>query len=465
MSDRNNRFLLLVIALGELFLLTFRLPELFPFIGDQGWFYLSAGDMIVTGNIPLVGITTSHIWLHHGAIFTYLLAFALWICSFHPLSAVIVTIPITIAATLLLYKLGKIMFNRSVGLIAAILFATSPLVLIHTRMAYHTSPLAFCSVLFIFSVFKWISGDKRFLPLATLSLALLYNFEISTFVFFIIFALTVVYGIIKKRSYALKLNRKIIGLSLISFIVPMAPMLIYDTSHGFPQTLKFAAWVIYKVFKSIFGGGSAVNLAEMISFFAINYQKLIFIANGFIAFIIFSITFFWLLNKILFLYKNEELNASWILLALWIIVPLIGELINHTTTEAHLLVIYAPILFVTSLFISSIKSKSKILAWGLVAIIITSNVFFMVRNDYLLGKNGGYGPAFTSRLDAAKQIVAQAGGKRYNLKGEGAGSQFESFTMNYEYLTWWLGNSPSKLKQKFVFTINETENDVIIKKL
>jgi len=27
-----------------------------PFIGDQGWFYLSARNMLVHGNIPLVGI-------------------------------------------------------------------------------------------------------------------------------------------------------------------------------------------------------------------------------------------------------------------------------------------------------------------------------------------------------------------------------------------------------------------------
>ena len=36
--------------------LLYRLSDLMPFIGDQGWFYLSARNMLVHGNIPLVGI-------------------------------------------------------------------------------------------------------------------------------------------------------------------------------------------------------------------------------------------------------------------------------------------------------------------------------------------------------------------------------------------------------------------------
>ena len=140
-KNRDFLFLWGILTLA-LFLLTFGINEFFPFIGDQGWYYLSARDLVVQGKIPLVGITTSHTWLHHGALFTYMLAIALWLFSFYPLAGVFVTIPITLGAILLLYKLGTLMFGRAVGLTCAFLFATSPLVLVNTRMAYHTSPLA-----------------------------------------------------------------------------------------------------------------------------------------------------------------------------------------------------------------------------------------------------------------------------------------------------------------------------------
>lgn len=67
-------FLLIAILIIGAFLRFDRLPQLVAFIGDQGWFYLSARDVLLSGNIPLVGITSSHTWLHQGPRWTYLLA-------------------------------------------------------------------------------------------------------------------------------------------------------------------------------------------------------------------------------------------------------------------------------------------------------------------------------------------------------------------------------------------------------
>ncbi len=465
----SDTLLILGILLLAFFLLIFRLTELSPFIGDQGWFYLSARDMILYGKIPLVGITTSHTWLHHGALFTYMLAIALWIFSFHPLAGTFVSISFTLGAILLLYKLGSAMFGRPVGFIASFLFATSPLVMIHTRMAYHTSPLAFCSILFIFSFYKWLRGHQKFLPLTTFSLALLYNFEVSTFVFFVIFALVLVYGFIGKRVYVSRIDRKVVIISSLSFLLPMLPMLFFDLSHGFPQTLKFPAWVLFKILKTVvaFGSGSTISpFTEMIGFFAANFQRLVFITNGFIALAIFLAVFSWFLVKLSGLYREGKLNVAWTLLALWIVIPLGGELINHTPTEAHLIVLYPPVILLTSVFFVSFMKRvfSRAIIASFIIIIAISNVSFMINNEYLMGKKGGYGPRFSERLKTARSIVDTAAGKRYNLRGEGPGSQFESFTMNYEYLTWWLGNGPSKKKESLVFVIKETEDQIILER-
>jgi len=63
----SNLILVIIVLIGG-FLRFDRLSALMMFIGDQWWFYLSARDLILTGNIPLVGITSSHIWIYQGPL-------------------------------------------------------------------------------------------------------------------------------------------------------------------------------------------------------------------------------------------------------------------------------------------------------------------------------------------------------------------------------------------------------------
>lgn len=72
----------------------------------------------------------------------------------------------------------------------------------------------------------------------------------------------------------------------------------------------------------------------------------------------------------------------------------------------------------------------------------------------------GYGIALDERIRVAKKIVDHAGNKRYNLIGDRLGSEFESFTMNYRYLTWWLGNEPTKKRKGLYFIIRKSESGI-----
>lgn len=142
--------LILSLLLG-LFLSAFKIHDLMPFIGDYAWFYISARDVVTEGALPLVGIASSHPWLHQGALWTYMLAPVLWGFSFDPVSGAYLTILFFIATIVLMYKVGSAVFSKSVGAIAALLYATSPLIVTHARSPYHTSPIPFfCSNLFLF---------------------------------------------------------------------------------------------------------------------------------------------------------------------------------------------------------------------------------------------------------------------------------------------------------------------------
>src|SRR3989344_7673418 len=245
--NKNHILIFLILLLGA-FLRLYKLKEYMTFIGDQGWFYLSARDMILTGKIPLVGITASHTWLHQGPYWTYIVAFLFWIFNFNPLAPAYFTAFLGALTIWLIYKVSKELFSEKIGLISAVIYATSPLVIQSDRFAYHTSPISFFTLIFIFFVYKWLKGNPVFFALSIVSLGVLYNFELATVSLFGVLFILLFYGIIGRKSWALKIFEcKVFLISIFGFIAPMAPVIIYDFKNGFPQTLVFGGWIFYKI--------------------------------------------------------------------------------------------------------------------------------------------------------------------------------------------------------------------------
>ena len=72
--------------------------------------------------------------------------------------------------------------------------------------------------------------------------------------------------------------------------------------------------------------------------------------------------------------------------------------------------------------------------------------------------------SYERKLTIAKEIIKEADGKMYNLLGRGEGSQFKSFTMNYEYLTWWLGRPVSHKPERLKFFVREKKEGIELEK-
>jgi len=139
-----------ILLLGS-FLRLNQLDRYTSFIGDQAWFYISARDLIVNFNVPLLGITSSHTWIHQGPLWTYMLAPILLLFNFSPIGGFYLSAFIGIISILASYKLASEFFSRRLGIIFALLFATSPLVVFHSRFAYHTSPISLLVLLLFYS--------------------------------------------------------------------------------------------------------------------------------------------------------------------------------------------------------------------------------------------------------------------------------------------------------------------------
>ncbi|MBU4016670.1 glycosyltransferase family 39 protein, partial [Patescibacteria group bacterium] len=455
-------FLLLLILIIGVFLRTYRIYETMPFIGDQAWFYLSARDMLLTGKIPLVGIESSHPWLHQGAFWTYILGLGFLGFGLSPYTGMYISIFLNILTILFMYKLGSLMFSQRLGIISSLLYAASPIVILSARMPYHTSPIPLLTLFYLWALYKWVKGYPKYFPVVILSLALLYNFEIAAFPLAIVFLIILFFGFCGKKKWAGAILTKKIGFySTAAFLVPMLPMLIYDFGHGFPQTLRLLAWIGYKIL--VFFGYppfhpeiASPNFTQMGYFIAGFTNRLIFLPNTYFAIILMVLSLGFFYKTLFDQFTAKKHKTSFVLLGLVFIISLAGIIATKTTSEAYLPILFPTSIFIIAIFFDKLLQKKYVLtSFILLLIIVIMNAYSVMMQEK--------GQSFYDRLAAAKKIVSQAQGRRYNLIGRGEGSQFSSFTMNYEYLTWWLGHAPSKEQTDLQFIISEDKKGIKVK--
>lgn len=458
--------ILILILCVSAFLGSFKISTLMTFIGDQGWFYLSARDMLIDGNIPLVGIASSRPWLHQGPLWTYMLGVFLWIFNFNPVSGAFLAIILGILSVLGMYILGSTLFSKKIGLISSLLYATSPLIVFNMRFPYHTSPMPFFVIVFILSIHKIIQNKIIYIPIAIFLLGILYNFEIATIILGVVLVGTLVYKLLKKEINLNEiLNKKILSLSFVALVVPLFPMILYDVKNGFPQTLKFGLWFFYRI-ASFFGlnpehAFSLKKIIIMFQYLLDFFMKLIFAVSGLISFSIFIVLLGWVVYV---LFKNKIKNIAYYLIFYLFFTTLLLIILNQTPSDAYLPILFPTAILLISVFFDYISNIKKMLIPTIIIImiIVFGNIYFMVKNDFVFNKPHLF--TLSHRIDASRRILNIAGNSDYNLKGIGPGSQHNSFTMNYEYLTWWLGHSTSKKNETFKIYISESENGIKIEK-
>lgn len=439
------------------------------FIGDQGWFYLSSRDIILKGEIPLVGITSSHTWLHQGALWTYMVAPVLWLFNFNPVGGAYLTSLLGVITVWLVYRVGKEVFSQRIGLIAAFFYATSPLIIIHSRMPYHTSPIPLVTTILFYSVYKWIQGNVLYFPFIVFLIAVLYNFELATFTLVPIITILFLIGFVKKTRWAREvLNKKILLLSSLGFFIPMIPMIVYDFGHGFPQTLKFIIWVFYKIavtlhlFPALHPDAPSETYQTMIPFISALVMRLVFLESNLFAWIILTASVLYLTFIVFKFIKHKSYLSVFNILFLFFVVSTLGYVSARTNSEGYILIFFPIVSFMIAVLFDAIFKNRLILISGVITLFVVCavNSYSLVSKNYLM--KDGYGLPISERINVAKKIIKKSSNEEYNIVGIGEGSQYESFTMGYEYLAWWLGKQPSKKKTKLQFIIRETPKRIIL---
>ena len=128
--------LVLILCLAAFFRL-YRISDYMEFLGDQGRDVVIVRTLFTQGHFLAIGPQTSVGNMYLGPFYYYLMAPSLLFANFNPVGPSIMVAMFGIATTFLLWRFGRQLFSTQRGLLAASLFAISPVAIKYNSFSWN----------------------------------------------------------------------------------------------------------------------------------------------------------------------------------------------------------------------------------------------------------------------------------------------------------------------------------------
>ncbi len=277
--------ILLTILIVGTYLRLWRIADYMTFLGDEGRDVLVVKRMIVDHKFTLLGPTASVGGFFLGPIYYYFMVPALWISGLNPVGPAIMVALFGVATIFLVYVLGKTFFDKKAGLIAAALFALSPVVINYSHSSWNPNIVPFFASLLVLLLYKWneiiqqkmssrAKSDlawrsiqfgrllRHYVPRNDITMLFLTGAIMGIglqlhYLFSFLGVFSLIYLIIIRK----KINWKELGIVFMGFIVLYSPFILFELRHNFTNTqmiLKFVftssdtGFSLYNFFHNIF---------------------------------------------------------------------------------------------------------------------------------------------------------------------------------------------------------------------
>ncbi len=245
MNKKKSILLLAIILLLATFLRLYRIADYMTFLGDEGRDVLAVKG-ILDGHFTLLGPRSSAGDFYTGPIYYYMIAPFLWAFHYDPVGPAVMIALLGIATVFLVYYVGKKLFSESVGLIAAALYAVSPLVITYSRSSWNPNPMPFITLLLLYLLYRAVNNLswKYFLGVGVMYGIALQLHYIELFVGIIIFFFTLFSFFYFKRKNILILLKQYL-LLFTGFIVGFSMFLLFELRHGFPNSRTIFNFILH----------------------------------------------------------------------------------------------------------------------------------------------------------------------------------------------------------------------------
>ncbi len=403
-------FILLIVILSlAAFLRFYRISEYMNFLGDEGRDAIVIKHILVDHNLPFIGPPTSVGNIYLGPLYYYMMAVSMAIFWLNPVAAAGMNAFFGVATVILIYYFGKHWFNRQAGLLAAYLYAISPVTIIYSRSSWNPNPTPFFALLAIFGFYKMQkTGNFLWLILTGATLAAAAQMHYLALILLPVSIILWFLGVFVVRLPGVRTKHIFSGTvsGILVFLAVMSPLVWFDLRHNFLN---------YRAITELLSGGSAVkadifaNIARIPSLYSYNLIGRYMAAENFYLIIVVSILVIGAL-----IYKL----SSWpkLLLGVWLIVGLFGLTFYQQNIYDHYLGFLNPVPFLLlgaiAVYTSDVSSKKKwVVNGGIIILLLSLTVVNLQRNPLLVSPNN----QLKRTQDVAKFIISRAGNRDFNF--------------------------------------------------
>lgn len=450
-SIGKYEFVLLLTLLLGIFLRFYKINENFLIDGEIGDNLLQLKNFILTKQIPLLGPVTSHPWLYFGPLYYWIYGPILYISKFNPVSyAYFGAVGSSLIILLNFIVISKII-NKQVALFSSFLISISPLLWFFSRLSRFFSFVPIFVYLFLLLLYGISMGEKKHVFLLGFILGCMFSFHYSPIVL-IPYLVSIL--IFKK----IRIRKKDVFKFFSGLILPLLPILAYDSQHKFSMTLNLLLWIPYRVlgFLGIYNKNTLSqtvikeNALSFISFFS---QSIFPHPAERIGLGIIIILLIYAVFKIV-----KQNTYSFLFIILWGLWGLAAIFIHGSPPSHYFVPILTFPIILVSFFLYDIWVKGipgRMLIIISLAGLTSLNLMFYFSKDWIFQyKNSIY--SYKNLTKISESIIKDAHGQKFSLKRIGFNDQFSyNYAQNYIYLLWLYGNQPVK-NANITYTIIET---------
>jgi len=235
----SQNLLILVILIIASFYRFYSIDMYMTFLGDEGRDVLVVYK-ILHGDLTLLGPTASVGGFFLGPIYYYFMVPFLWLFNYNPVGPAVMIAFFGIVTVWLIYKVGKEFFGVSVGLIAAGLYAISPLVVTYSRSSWNPNLMPFFSLLTLYLVYKAIRKNSvKLFILSGFLFGITMQLHYLTLFLGVVIAVYILLNnyVLSRKNFLTKLIKQYVYIFL-GFIVGWLPFLAFEVRHGFKNIIS-----------------------------------------------------------------------------------------------------------------------------------------------------------------------------------------------------------------------------------
>lgn len=333
-SQILGKGIILILILAA-FLRLYRIQDYMTFLGDEGRDVLVVYN-ILHGHLTLLGPTSSVGGFFLGPIYYYFMAPFLWLFNYNPVGPAVMVGLFGIATVYLIYLVGKDFFNIKVGLIAALIYALSPLVIAYSRSSWNPNPLPFFSLLTLYLIYKAsIKNNLRLFFIAGILFGIAMQLHyLAMFLGIVILVYVLLSIFYKERNIKAisKLFSNYVSI-LLGFLIGWSSFLAFEIRHGFLDFKNIFHFVLFSGKTGASGNYFATiydvffrTFGRLVFYFPTpdmqwHYSNLILSTWSIFVLIFAAFASFVILLKLYNSIKNKDENfEKYLLLATWLVI-------------------------------------------------------------------------------------------------------------------------------------------------